>query len=89
MNAIVLQQQDFDRFVSEIKSHLTKEVESIKSTVIERPMCVKEAAEYLRINEATLHRWRKDGYLPETLVHRINGSVYFLPSELHAFIKRK
>lgn len=88
MNAIIFQPHDFDRFVNEMKTHLTKEVEAIKTVVVEKPMGVKEAAAYLGISERTLHSWRNTGHLPESLAHKINGSTYFFPSELRDYIKK-
>jgi hypothetical protein len=87
-NLVILTPQDFDRFVSEMKLHLTKEVETIRGVVVEKPMCVKEAAAYLRIAERTLFKWLKDGTLPNSCKHEINNTTYFFPSELKEFIKK-
>jgi excisionase family DNA binding protein len=86
--AIILTPDNFERFTSEMREHITKQVETIKGSVIEKPMCVKEAADYLRIAERTLYARIQSGAIPSNLVHRVDGSVYFFPSELCQFIKK-
>ena len=85
MNTIVLKPNDLDRLISEMKTIFTQ---SVKEVVVEKPLCIKEAAAYLKIGKSTLHKRIQNGTIPSELVHRNDGSVYFLPSELHQFIKK-
>lgn len=54
---------------------------------IDDPITRKEAAKYLKCNVSTLDKWVKEGVLDSAFVHRKGGTVYFLKSELHQFIK--
>jgi excisionase family DNA binding protein len=74
-----------ESLINELKAHISKE---LVCAVIEKPMCVKQAAEYLGIHENTVYKWIKSKHLPVELIHRVNGCVYFFPSELRDFIKR-
>lgn len=56
--------------------------------LIEKPLSVKETADYLGIHQNTIYKRIKSGDLPTSLIHRMNGSVYFFASELHDHIKR-
>lgn len=87
--AIILNPNDFDRLIKEVKQHLSQEVENIKTAIIEKPMCVKEAAEYLGVNASTLHRRLKNGTIPASLKHELDGSTYFFKSELYQYLKTK
>jgi excisionase family DNA binding protein len=87
--AYIITPTEFERFIAEVNKTLTREVEKIKGSVIEKPMTIKEAADYLRIHENTLFKRIRDGVIPPELVHRVDGTAYFLPSELHRFIKQK
>jgi hypothetical protein len=52
------------------------------------PLLTKaEAAEYLRIEYRTLEKRLKSGVYPARLIHRVDGSIYFLASELLEFVK--
>lgn len=88
-NAFILTPNDFERLIAEVKQTLSREVETIKGSVIEKPMTIKEAADYMRITENTLFKRIRDGVIPPNLVHQVEGSKYFLPSELYGFIKTK
>lgn len=54
---------------------------------IEDPMTRKEAAKYLKCHINTLDKWIREGVIDTSFVHRKGGTVYFLKSELHQFIK--
>lgn len=72
-----------------IQSQITKEVSEIKTHMVEKPMSVKEAAEYLGIAQPTLYEWISKGVLPSVVCHKVNGQRYFFfPSELQQFIKK-
>jgi excisionase family DNA binding protein len=85
---VILTPNEFDRLISEVKSHLSKQVEGIKGTIIEKPMCVKQACEYLGIHENTLYKRMRSGVIPPGVVHRVDGTLYFFASELFQFIKK-
>lgn len=85
MNSILLTPTDFNRLLSEVKTYIDKANES---RLVEKPLTVKEAASYLNMNVTTFYRKLKRGAIPSTLIHRNEGTVYLLPSELHQFIKR-
>lgn len=70
--------------INELKAHISKE---LQGAVIEKPMCAKQAAEYLGIHENTIYKRIKNRDIPTELIHRMNGSVYFFASELRDYIK--
>lgn len=72
--------------VAELKQHLISELKEL--AFVERPMCCREAAQYLLIHENTLYKRIRTGEIPERVIHRIGGSVYFFPSELRDFLKK-
>jgi excisionase family DNA binding protein len=89
MNQVLLKTNpDHDRLVNELKAHITEELKSIKSFVVEKPMTYQDAAKYLSISTRQLYRKIKAGRIPPSIVHRDDGTVYFLPSELHEHIKK-
>jgi excisionase family DNA binding protein len=87
MQAVILQPNDFDRFISEIKQQVSQEIKAVVKTSIEEPMCVKEAAAYMNITNKTLYNRINSGEIPASVIHRNGGSVYFFKSELYQFIK--
>jgi predicted DNA-binding transcriptional regulator AlpA len=72
--------------MAELKEHLANELKNL--AFVERPMCAKQAADYLLIHENTLYRRMKTGQIPARVIHRTGGSVYFFPSELKDYIKK-
>lgn len=87
-HAVILHPDDFERFTAQVTEQITKHFENMKGSVIEKPMCAKEAADYLGVTPKTLHERIRTGVIPANLKHEISGSVYFFPSELHSFIKK-
>lgn len=79
---------NIDKLVNELKAHITEEIKSIKTLVVEKPMNYDEAAKYLGVSRRQLYRKVAAGKIPTGIVHRVNRMVYFLPSELHDHIKR-
>ena len=63
-------------------------VREMRSHVVERPLCSKEAAQFLGIGLRTLERWISNGTLPAKIVHYKGSRPYFFPSELVANIKQ-
>lgn len=56
-------------------------------SMIEQPICAKEAAQYLGIHEQSLYRLIRKGQIP--CAHRLGRSRYFFKSELQALIKER
>lgn len=83
---VIFKPDDFDRFLDRLKGVAA---ETMKDFVVEKPMTVKEAAEYLRVSERTMWRRINSGDLPAELIHRSGGSVYFFPSELHNYLRNR
>jgi excisionase family DNA binding protein len=73
------------QLMAELKEHLSKEVKQIG--VVEKMLTPEEAAAYLRIGKTTLYDWIKKEKLPVSLIHRVGGMVYFIPSELYQYVK--
>lgn len=69
--------------VRDIVAQVVKEM----NLVVEAPLDKTGAAKYLKISVKTMERRFREGDLPASLRHHIAGSIYFLPSELHEFIK--
>jgi hypothetical protein len=86
--AILLMPHDLDQIIKAICSQVEAEVSKIRTHMIEKPMSAKEAAGYLKITPKTLSVRISKGVIPADLVHRVEGSTYFFPSELAAFIKK-
>lgn len=84
-DVIVFYPEDFQQFIAALKDAVA---ENIRGYVVEKPMTIKEAAEYFIVSEATFRNRIRKGIIPAELVHHAAGSMYFLPSELHAFLKR-
>lgn len=72
--------------LAELKQHIANEIKNM--AIVERPLCAKAAADYLLIHENTLYRRMKSGEIPESVIHRTGGSVYFFPSELRDYLKK-
>jgi hypothetical protein len=87
MNATILTPNDFDRFTDSMKEHLLNIAKEIKGSVIEEPMLKDKAAKYLQITPRTLDRRIKNRIIPPEYIHKVDGTIYFLPSELHQFVK--
>jgi excisionase family DNA binding protein len=88
MTGTVLQPNDFDRLLSEMKSFVREELKSVQMPPEnDRPICAKEAAAYLGIGQTTFWERIKTGKIPSILIHRNGGSVYFFKSELRQFLK--
>jgi excisionase family DNA binding protein len=85
---VILTPSEFDRFVVEMKDHLSREIQAVKDKVIESPIGIKEAAHYLKMDRATLYRKIKDNDIPASVVHTIAGQKVFFKSELYEFIKK-
>lgn len=83
-HAVILKPEDFKNLISEVRAMLEG---GVKGYMVERPMTAKEAAAYLKVTPWTLWDRIRKGVIPSELIHRSAGSVYFLPSELHQYIK--
>lgn len=67
---------------------LAKEVaKHLSGHIIEEPIDKEGAARFLKIHVKTLERKLKSGAIPTKVIHRIDGLIYFFPSELNQFIK--
>jgi hypothetical protein len=73
---------------SEVAHLMNVLVKELRGHVIERPICVKEAAEFLGVNERTLRRWITSGVISTKCIHYKGTRPYFFPSELRDEIKR-
>jgi hypothetical protein len=73
---------------SEVAHLMNVLVKELRGNVVERPMCMNEAAEFLQVTPKTIRTWLKSGALPIRVVHHIGGRPYFLPSELRDLVKR-
>lgn len=78
MTATLLAPTDFQTLLTEIKKHVSKPEE--------KPMCRKDAMEFLGIGKTALNNWMNSGAIP---FHRLNGRPVFYASEINDFIKRK
>jgi len=57
--------------------------------MIDRPFTVKEAADYLSVNEWTVRRYIRDGMLPRHYVGKTtNSGLRLFESELKTFLNR-
>lgn len=83
-HAVIFTPDDYRKFLDVLKEIASTE---LRNYVVERPMTSKQAADYLNISEVTLWKRIKAGKIPTDIIHRSAGSVYFLPSELHQYIK--
>lgn len=72
----------------EIEHFMGLVIKELRGHVIERPISVKEAAEFLQISQRTLYTWMKNGTIPAKLIHFKGSRPYFFPSELRDEIKR-
>jgi hypothetical protein len=73
---------------SEVAHLMNVLVKELRGHVIERPICAKEAAEFLNIHITTLSKWISSGVIPKKVVHYKGSRPYFFPSELRDEIKR-
>jgi hypothetical protein len=88
MNQIAMNGQDYDRLLSDLKAHITKEISGIKNIVVEKPLTYQGAADYLGIHVNTLYKRIRTGHYPSSIVHKDDGTVHFFASELYQFIKK-
>ena len=70
-----------DKLVKEIKSF-----EEVFGDIRESPFILREAAEYLEVDEITLRRWVQSGLIPYGKVGR---NIVFDPDELKRVKKSK
>ena len=87
MEQVIMSGQSFDKLLNDLKAHITEEIKTMKNVVIEKPLTYQGAADYLGIHTSTLFKRIREGKIPSSVVHKTDGSVYFLPSELHQLIK--
>jgi excisionase family DNA binding protein len=55
----------------------------------ENPITKQEAAEYLRISYRTFDEKVKEGIIPASLLHRIDGTILLYKDELEPYVKSK
>jgi excisionase family DNA binding protein len=77
--------EDISQAIVEIRRQLREELQLALKLQSERPLTVKDAAQFLSIHQDTLLDRVKAG-LPH---HRDGKTFYFYPSELNAYIKSK
>lgn len=82
-------QSDFDKFLIDMKNHITKEVQAIhkKETKVEDPISPKQAAAYLKISMTTFYERKKSGEIPERFFHGKGRKVQLFKSELEQHLK--
>lgn len=76
-------QQDLDKIISSLTETLRTELSKVKEEVHEGPMTKQKTAEYLHCSESTVDRkWCH-------LRHMVNGTPYWLRSEIDDYIKKQ
>lgn len=76
-------QQDLDKIISDLSKALREELSKTRSEVENGPMTKEKTAEYLHCSESTVNRkWRH-------LRHMVNGTPYWLRSEIDDYIKKQ
>jgi DNA-binding CsgD family transcriptional regulator len=76
-------QQDLDKIISDLSKTLREELTKVRSEVVEAPMTAKETAKFLKCHVNTVYsNWTH-------LRHVVNGTPYWLASELLQHIKSK
>jgi hypothetical protein len=73
---------------SEVAHLMNVLVKELRGYVVEKPMVVKEAAEFLQVTPKTIHTWIKSGVIPARCIHYKGSRPYFFPTELRDEIKR-
>jgi hypothetical protein len=73
---------------SEVAHLMNVLVKELRGHVIERPICMEEAAEFLQVTSKTIRKYIRTGAIPIRLIHHIGGRPYFFPSELRDLVKR-
>lgn len=53
----------------------------------EELLTANEAADYLKVHRATLHRYINAGVIPSKFIHHLGGGLRFFKSELNLLIK--
>ena len=76
--------------VDEISSRVTKAVtENLQKLNQEKPITVKECAEFLSLSVSNIHLKVSKGLLPSHNIKGKKSKVYFFKSELITFLKSK
>ena len=52
----------------------------------DEPMTTKETANFLRVNRATLYRWRREDISPK--YYNLNGKVMYKRSDLNRYLNQ-
>jgi hypothetical protein len=73
---------------SEVAHLMNVILKEIRGHVTEKPICVKEAAEFLSVDQRTLRRWIASGVISAKCIHYKGSRPYFFKSELRDEIKR-
>lgn len=84
---IALTLNDLDRIAIGIRQQVADGFKDITSHVVEKPLTVKQAADYLGIKQSAFYNRINRGEIPARLVHRNGGTPYFFASELCELIK--
>ena len=63
-----------------------KSVVSVKENDIDSLLTTEEACEYLRISRPTIHRWKREGFIPHI---RIGNNIRYRESDLREVLQSK
>jgi hypothetical protein len=72
--------------IAHLMSILIKEV---RGHVIEKPIGIKETADFFQVTTKTVHKWIATGEIPVDAIHYMGSRPYFLPSELNEILRKK
>jgi excisionase family DNA binding protein len=76
----------FENITNEIASLKQQLADLKKVEIVEQPIGLKEAAEFLRVAEQTLYQWVSKRKIP---FHKQGGILLFYKSELNERIKKR
>lgn len=79
---------ELERLAAGLRQEVADGFLLLKTHMTEKPLTVKEAAEYLRIGTSALYNRINSGAIPSQYVHKNGGTVYFFASELNQLLKK-
>jgi predicted site-specific integrase-resolvase len=69
-----------------LESHAMNESYTKRPIDSDELMTTKETAEFLRVNRATLYRWRREDISPK--YYNLNGKVMYKRSDLNRYLNQ-
>ncbi len=86
-SVVMLKPEEWKEFKADLLSQVSSGIESIKASMVERPISFTQAAEHLILTESGFKKRIQRKKFPAKYIHKKDGTLYFFPSELNEYIK--